>query len=81
MLFADLIKEWRRLHFVSQRELSEKLGVTMTTVQRWESGKGIPFPAIQRRLIDLLKIPPEDLRAALDLTQMELGRVEGKVAA
>ena len=81
MTFADLIREYRRRHFLSQTEFGKRVGVTLHTVQRWESGKGLPYPAMQRHLLDLLKIPPEELRAALDATLEELGRVEGKEAA
>ena len=81
---ADILKDWRRSHFLSQKEMAEKLGVTWGTVQRWEAGKGIPFPAKQRALIEVLGISPEDLRAALDASAMSLndqGTTEGKAAA
>ena len=76
MTLAQLVREWRRHHFLSQKEMAERLGVTWGTVQRWEAGRGLPYPAQQRRLVEVLGISPEDLRAALDESA-----AEGKEAA
>lgn len=81
MTLAELLKEWRRSHFMSQKDLARKLGVAWGTVQRWEASKGLPFPAMQRLLVEELKIPPEELRAALDASEAEMAGNGGKVAA
>ncbi len=78
---AEVLKDWRRLHFMSQTELAEKLGVTWGTVQRWEAGKGLPFPAKQRLLMEVLEISPEDMRAALDASEQLIGAQGSKIAA
>ena len=76
MAFADRLREWRRRRLLSQKDLATELGVALSTVQRWEMGLNLPFPAHQRRLVEVLKIEPDDLLAAL-----EEPREEGKEAA
>lgn len=39
MSFAEDIKKIRRKAFLSQEEFAKKLGVSYTTVNRWETGK------------------------------------------
>lgn len=81
MTLADVLKDWRRAHFMSQKDLATKLGVTWGTVQRWEAGKGLPFPAKQRLLMEVLKISPEDMRTALDASEQALEEQGSKIAA
>lgn len=38
------IKELRKQHKLSQRDLSEQIGVNIRTVQRWERGEGAMKP-------------------------------------
>jgi len=78
---ADVLKDWRRTHFMSQTELAKKLDVTWGTVQRWEAGKGLPFPANTRRLVEVLGLAPEELRAALDASEAETESQPSKMAA
>ena len=78
---AEVLKDWRRQHFMSQTELAKKLGVTWGTVQRWEAGKGLPFPAKQRLLMEVLEISPEAMRAALDASEQALEEQGSKIAA
>ena len=40
--FAEDIKKIRRKAFISQEEFAKKLGVSYTTVNRWETGKAKP---------------------------------------
>ena len=42
MSFAEDIKKIRRKAFLSQDEFAKKLGVSYTTVNRWETGKAKP---------------------------------------
>lgn len=52
---ADLLKELRkRLGGVSQEKLAGRVGVSWSTVNRWESGKGTPSPLAREKLISLL---------------------------
>jgi DNA-binding transcriptional regulator YiaG len=39
--FPETVKEVRRLLALSQKELAHALGVSFTTVKRWESGKTV----------------------------------------
>ena len=71
MNLGELVKQKRRARFMSQKDLGLQLSVTWGTVQRWETNKSIPFPAQQRRLLEVLKITPEELRAALDVSESE----------
>lgn len=78
MNLARLIRAKRLDKFMSQKELAAQLDVTWGTVQRWETNKSLPFPAQQRRLIEVLEIRPEEMRAALRVSTAER---EGKAAA
>lgn len=46
------IKKFRELHGLTQRELAERCGVTLRTVQNWEMGKTVPESAM--RLMQLI---------------------------
>jgi len=78
---ADVLKDWRRTHFMSQKDLATALDVTWGTVQRWEAGKGLPFPAKQRKLMEVLKISPEEMRSALDASAAAMEEQGSKIAA
>ncbi len=41
------IKKFRELHGLTQRQLAERCGVTLRTVQNWEMGRTIPDSAIR----------------------------------
>lgn len=41
--FPELVKKIRRQLGISQEELAHELGVSFTTVNRWENGKTTPF--------------------------------------
>ena len=73
-MFPQSLKEWRRRRFWSQKDLARELGVALATVQRWEAGQNLPFPAQQRRLIEVLKISPDELFSALSEAQESLSK-------
>ncbi len=79
MTFGQQLREWRRRRFLTQKDLAKQIPVTWQTVSRWESGQGIPYPATQRRLIEVLGITPEEFFAALDARKD--ATLEGKAAA
>ena len=54
---AEQIKDLRRTLAISQERLARELGVSLSTVQRWEKGSK-PLPAHQEKL--------EKLRAAAE---------------
>ncbi len=76
MGFAERLREWRRRRLFSQKDLATELGVALSTVQRWELGLNLPFPTHQRRLVEVLKIEPDELLAAIEESPQE-----GKEAA
>lgn len=71
MLFGDRLRHWRGEQFLTQKELAAQLGVMWQTVSRWESGKGFPYPSTRRRMIDVLKVTPDELRTALGEIESE----------
>ena len=42
MNFADTIKSIRRRSLLSQNDFAQTLGVSFSTVNRWENGKSLP---------------------------------------
>jgi transcriptional regulator with XRE-family HTH domain len=47
------IKKWRESLCITQREAAEKLGVSLATVSRWESGRGRPGPESIENLVSM----------------------------
>jgi len=52
---ADKIKHSRHIKGWSQEKLARKIGVSLNTVQRWESGKTRPSPLAMEKLQGLLE--------------------------
>lgn len=53
---GDLLRELRhRLGDVSQEQLARRVGVSWSTISRWENGKGAPSPLARERVVPLLK--------------------------
>ncbi len=50
MDYSKLIRELRTKMIMTQTEFAEKLGVSFTTISRWESGKFTPTIKTKRRL-------------------------------
>ncbi|MFG6393115.1 MAG: helix-turn-helix domain-containing protein [Lachnospiraceae bacterium] len=42
MKFSDLIKIIRRKSLLSQSDFANEIGVSFSTVNRWENGKAVP---------------------------------------
>ena len=53
-MFADRLKEARRIKGLSQAEVSRLLGVTQQAVGKWETGRSTPDPQTVARLAGLL---------------------------
>lgn len=53
MDYAKLIKELREILIISQTELAEILGVSFSTVNRWENGKHEPTIKAKKKLYEL----------------------------
>jgi type I restriction enzyme M protein len=44
-----------RLGTISQEQLAHRVGVSWSTVSRWENGKGSPSPLAREKLVALLE--------------------------
>lgn len=53
-----MIKELRITLGLTQEQFAAKLGVTVSTVNRWENDKGSPSPLARRRIKDILNETP-----------------------
>jgi putative transcriptional regulator len=60
---GEKLKKYRDTNKITQRRMADVLGVTITTVQNWESGRYIPrlTPNQTKTLCDLLNITLDDL--------------------
>lgn len=55
MNYKKLVKDLRDKMILSQNEFAELLGISFTTVNRWETGRHEPTIKIKRKLVDLCK--------------------------
>lgn len=62
------VKRLRELRALSQRDLADKAGVSLATINRAERGLHKPSPKTIRRLAKALDVTPEKLLA----TQLQL---------
>lgn len=53
--YAELLKQYREKMFLSQRDFATKLGISYTTVNRWETGKFVPTIKMKKKLYGLFK--------------------------
>jgi DNA-binding transcriptional regulator YiaG len=44
-----------RLGAISQEQLAHRLGVSWSTISRWENGKGSPSPLAREKLVALVE--------------------------
>lgn len=51
---AKMIKDLRAKLGLTQEQFAAKVGVTFSTVNRWENGRGKPSPLAVRRIEELL---------------------------
>ncbi len=51
----NLIKKLRNKLGLTQEQFAAKIGVTFSTVNRWENGKGKPSPLAIRQIMELKK--------------------------
>jgi len=52
---ARKIKELRSKLGLTQEQFAAKVGVTFSTVNRWENGKGKPSPLAMRQIEELME--------------------------
>lgn len=55
MEYAKLIKKLRNKLILSQTEFASFLGISYTTVSRWESGLHEPTIKMKRKIVELCK--------------------------
>lgn len=55
MDFSEAIKEIRQECYLSQQALADELGVSFSTVNRWEKAKAIPNYQTMKRLVAYCK--------------------------
>lgn len=55
MDYAKLIKNIRNKLILSQTEFADMIGVSFTTVSRWEQGIHQPTIKLKRKIMDLCK--------------------------
>ena len=58
-LLALKIAELRSRLGLTQEQFAHEVGVTFSTVNRWENGKGKPSPLAMRRIADLRGVTDE----------------------
>lgn len=56
MNFQESIKQLRQSQFLSQEAFAKELGVSFTTVNRWETGKAKPTYKTMKLINDYCKI-------------------------
>ena len=55
MDYRKLIKELREKLILSQEEMAATLGVSFSSINRWENGKTIPTIKARRNIVELCK--------------------------
>jgi putative transcriptional regulator len=60
---TKLLRDLRhRLGGLSQEQLAHRLGVSWSTISRWENDKGSPSPLAREKLLSLIKEATLDAR-------------------
>ena len=52
--FGSRLRELRLAAGLSQEQLARRVGVSWSTINRWENGKGAPSPLAREKLTPLL---------------------------
>jgi DNA-binding XRE family transcriptional regulator len=55
MNYKKIVKEIRKKLIITQVELAELLGVSFSSINRWETGKHEPTTKIKRKLVEICK--------------------------
>ena len=64
MSIANAIKEIRQKCFLSQNSFATELGVSFSTVNRWETGKTVPNCIMMKRIVEFCKAQGIDYHLA-----------------
>ena len=73
-MFAERLKQARKIKRYSQAEISQLLGVTQQAVGKWETGRSTPDPQTIARLEELRWWDWEEERIARNLSAIQSGR-------
>lgn len=66
MTIAERIKEYRKQHHYTQKELATLINVKPTTVSGWELGRNIPSIEMLQKLADIFHVPFDELAGVKD---------------
>lgn len=66
MNFQESIKQLRQSQFLSQEAFAKELGVSFTTVNRWETGKAKPTYKTMKLISDYCKVNNLDFRVSME---------------
>jgi DNA-binding transcriptional regulator YiaG len=75
----DTIRDFRRAGRISRSRLASALGVSATSVQNWEVGLVVATPAMQKKIVELIKSSP-DLGRPRPASAQQGGGVEVEAA-
>lgn len=79
MKTGALIARTRKERGLTQRELAEKVYVSVQAVSKWELGKNFPDLALMEPLADALGLTVSELLATIRLmNELEKGRLSGE---
>ena len=70
------IQRLRLNALLTQKEFAAAMGVSVQSVQSWESGLSIPRPAKMRQMLPVLGVTREQLVEAVEDTQRERAESE-----
>jgi transcriptional regulator with XRE-family HTH domain len=62
------LQQLRQLAILTQAELAEELGVSVTTISLWETGSKRPRASNIRKLAKALGVSPQEVLAAINET-------------
>lgn len=51
MNFSELVKEIRQKCYLSQQDFADELGVSFSTINRWEKSRAIPNYQAMKRIV------------------------------
>jgi transcriptional regulator with XRE-family HTH domain len=69
------LRELRHERMITQREVAERAGITVTTLSRIENGKVIPTFKTIRNLAEVFGISPQEMREIVASAQLPLWAV------
>lgn len=71
--FCDLLVEARVSAGLTQREVAEKIGVSLNQYQKWEYAVIFPNGPTTLALLEALNMDPEEVREAMEYQMLEKG--------